>query len=213
MTPSVKKQNLNTDYYYVVFLQIIFHNTSLYSISTNKHDFFLGTFEYIEADREIYRKCITKCIHYSKTLHVWFSDYFTYIIIICRSKTFTPGIVCTTFCCALPTQIYCTYYRCVCFSCPLIWDKCSISCSVLNDTGWCLELVRVPVNCCICEWPVFTSCGVCCTSKFWRVCGMIKTRTSSFKKICRFSFLRSPMLGTFSVKITNELKAALSIIP
>ena len=28
-------------------------------ISTNRHDFVLGTFEYIEADREICRKCIT----------------------------------------------------------------------------------------------------------------------------------------------------------
>ena len=27
------------------------------------------------------------------------------------------------------------------------WDKCNISCAVLNDTGWCLELVRVPVKC------------------------------------------------------------------
>jgi hypothetical protein len=44
----------------------------------------LGTFEYIEADREIYRKWITKSKQYSTTLHVRISDYFTYSIIICR---------------------------------------------------------------------------------------------------------------------------------
>ena len=66
----VKKHNINTVYYNVLFLQIMFHNTGLYSISTNRHDFVLGTFEYIEADREICRKYITKCIQYSTTLHV-----------------------------------------------------------------------------------------------------------------------------------------------
>ena len=54
-----KKQNINAVYYNVLFLQIIIHNTGLYSISTNRHDFVLGTFEYIEADREIYGKYIT----------------------------------------------------------------------------------------------------------------------------------------------------------
>jgi len=81
-----KKQNINTVYYNVLFLQIILHNTGLYSNINNRHDFVLGTFEYIESDREIYRKYITKCIQYSTTLHVWFSDYFTYSIIICRSN-------------------------------------------------------------------------------------------------------------------------------
>jgi len=69
--PSVKKkQNINTVYCNVLFLQIIFHNTGLHSISTNRHDFVLGTFKYIEADREIYRKYITKCKQYFTTLHV-----------------------------------------------------------------------------------------------------------------------------------------------
>jgi len=60
--PIVKKNNINTVYYNVLFLQIIFHNTGLYSISENRQDFVLGTFEYIETDREICRKCTTKCI-------------------------------------------------------------------------------------------------------------------------------------------------------
>jgi len=70
------------------------------------------------------------------------------------SLTFTPGIGCTTICSALHTQSYCTHYRWIWFYCPLIWDKCSIYCAVLNDAGWCLELVRVPVKCHNCEWPV-----------------------------------------------------------
>ena len=45
-------------------------DTPTYSISTNRHDFVLGTFEYIETDREMCRKCITKCVPYSTTLHV-----------------------------------------------------------------------------------------------------------------------------------------------
>ena len=36
--------------------------TGLYSNINIRHDFVLGTFEYIEADGEIYRKFITKCI-------------------------------------------------------------------------------------------------------------------------------------------------------
>jgi hypothetical protein len=41
--------------------------------------------------------------------------------------TFTPGIGCTTICCALRTQSYCTHYRLIWFSCPLIWDKCHLT--------------------------------------------------------------------------------------
>ena len=67
---------------------------------------------------------------------------------------FTPGISCTTICCALRTRSYCTHYRWIWFPYPLIWDKCSISCAVLNDVGWSLELVRLPVKCHNCEWPV-----------------------------------------------------------
>jgi hypothetical protein len=50
---------------------------------------FLGIFEYTEADREIYRKWITKCKQYSTTFHVRVSNYFTYSIIICSSLFIT----------------------------------------------------------------------------------------------------------------------------
>ena len=66
----VKKQNINTVYYNVLFPHIIFHNTGLYSNVDSRHYFVLGTFEYIEADREISRKCVTKCIQYPTTRHV-----------------------------------------------------------------------------------------------------------------------------------------------
>jgi hypothetical protein len=36
-------------------------------ISTDGHDFALGNFEYIEADREIYRKSITKRKQYTRS--------------------------------------------------------------------------------------------------------------------------------------------------
>jgi len=68
MTPIVKKHIINTVYYYVPFLQIIFHNIGLYSISTNRHDFFLETFAYIEADIDICRKC-TRWFKYDRD---WF---------------------------------------------------------------------------------------------------------------------------------------------
>jgi hypothetical protein len=66
------------------FLQIIFYNTGLYSHIDKYTRICLATFEYIEADTEIYKKWITKSKEYSTTLHVWVSDYFTYSIIICR---------------------------------------------------------------------------------------------------------------------------------
>jgi hypothetical protein len=52
----------------------------LYSYIDKQTRLCLGTFEYIEADREINRKWITKSKQYSTTLHVWVSDYFTYSI-------------------------------------------------------------------------------------------------------------------------------------
>jgi hypothetical protein len=42
----------------------------LYSNINKQTRFCLGTFGYIEADREIYRKWITKSKQYSTTLHV-----------------------------------------------------------------------------------------------------------------------------------------------
>ena len=52
----ILKINRSTDYYNELFLQIIFYNTGLYS-HINKYTLLcLGTFEYIEADREIYKK-------------------------------------------------------------------------------------------------------------------------------------------------------------
>ena len=78
-----------------------------------------------------------------------------HIVSLSVGLTFTPGIDCTNIGCALRTQSYCTHYRWIWFSCPLIWDNFSTSCAVLNDAGWCLELVRVPlVKCRNCEWPV-----------------------------------------------------------
>ena len=100
--PSVKKQNTNTVSYNVLFLQIIFHNTGLYSISTNTHDFVLGTFEYIEADREIYRKVLQKGCNIPK--HFMFDFLIIlHIVSLSVSTTFTPGIDCTNLWCALRT--------------------------------------------------------------------------------------------------------------
>jgi hypothetical protein len=48
---------------------------------------------YTEADREIYRKWITKSKQYSTTLHVSVSDYFTHSIIICSSLFITVRYV------------------------------------------------------------------------------------------------------------------------
>src|SRR5215468_3977689 len=62
------------------FLQIIFYNTGLYSNIDKQTQLCLGTFEYIEADREIYRKWTTISRQPSVKLHVRFSDYFTYSI-------------------------------------------------------------------------------------------------------------------------------------
>jgi hypothetical protein len=56
----------------------------LYSNIDRQTQLCLGTFKYTEADKEIYRKWITKSKQYSTTHHVWVSDYFTHSIIICR---------------------------------------------------------------------------------------------------------------------------------
>jgi hypothetical protein len=81
---STIKKNKITVYYNYFFHQILFYNSGLYSHIDKQTQLCLGTFEYMEADREIYRKWITKSEEYSTTLHVWVSDYFTYSIIICR---------------------------------------------------------------------------------------------------------------------------------
>jgi hypothetical protein len=50
------------------FLQIIFHNRFVLKYrQTDTHYFVLENFEYIETDREIYRKCITKCKQYTRS--------------------------------------------------------------------------------------------------------------------------------------------------
>ena len=68
--PILKKQNKSTVYYNDFFLQVIFYNTGLYSHIDKYTRLCLETFEYIEADREIYKKWITKSKEYSTTLHV-----------------------------------------------------------------------------------------------------------------------------------------------
>jgi hypothetical protein len=55
----------------------------LYSNIDKQTQLCLGTFECIEADRQIYRKCITKSQQYSTTLHPSVSHYFKHSIIIC----------------------------------------------------------------------------------------------------------------------------------
>jgi len=97
MTPLKKNQNINTVYYNVLFPHIIFHSTGLYPNMDNRHDFVLGTFEYVEADREICRKYITKCIQYSTICHVLFTDYFTYSTIVCRSNIFLLALAAQPF--------------------------------------------------------------------------------------------------------------------
>jgi hypothetical protein len=70
MTPLEKKQNKITVYYNYFFLQILFYNTGLYSHIDKQTRLCLGTFEYIEAGREIYKKWITKSKEYSTALHL-----------------------------------------------------------------------------------------------------------------------------------------------
>ena len=74
-----------------------------------------------------------------------------HIVPLSVGLTFTPGIGCTTICRDLRTQSCCKM-NFVYLSFDL--GKCSTFCAVLNDAGWCLELVRMPVRCRNCEWPV-----------------------------------------------------------
>jgi hypothetical protein len=55
----VNSNQNNSTVYYFPPLQIIFYNRGLYSNINKQTRLCLGTFEYIEADREIYRKYIT----------------------------------------------------------------------------------------------------------------------------------------------------------
>jgi Na+/phosphate symporter len=83
------KNRLKAQFITIFFsLQIMFYNTDLYSNIDKQTRLWLGTFEYIEADIEIYRQWIIKSKQYS-TFHVWVSDYFTCSIIICRSLCIT----------------------------------------------------------------------------------------------------------------------------
>jgi hypothetical protein len=50
-----KKRNKSTVYYNYFFLQILLYNTGLYWHIDRQTRLCLGTFEYIEADREIYK--------------------------------------------------------------------------------------------------------------------------------------------------------------
>jgi hypothetical protein len=66
----IKKTRIKTQFITMFFfLQIIFYNTDLYSNIDKQTQLCLGTFKYIEAGREIYRKWITKSKQYSTTLH------------------------------------------------------------------------------------------------------------------------------------------------
>jgi hypothetical protein len=65
----------------------------LYSHIDRQTRLCLGTLEYTEADREIYRKCITKPKQHSTTLHLSVSHYFTHSIIICISLFITVRYV------------------------------------------------------------------------------------------------------------------------
>jgi hypothetical protein len=72
-----KNLNKNSVYYNVFFLQIIFHNTGLYWNIDRQTDrqtrLCLRKYRiYTEADREIYRKCITKRKKYTRIKkHFW----------------------------------------------------------------------------------------------------------------------------------------------
>jgi hypothetical protein len=84
LTPY-KKFRIKAQFITMFFSQTIFYNTGLCSNIDKQTRLCLGTFEYTEADREMWRKWITKSKQYSTTLHVWVSDYFTHSIITCRS--------------------------------------------------------------------------------------------------------------------------------
>jgi hypothetical protein len=71
-------------------IQIIFYNTVCTEISTDRQtQLCLGTFEYTEANREIYRKWIAKSKQHPTTLHVSVCDYCAHSIIICSCLSVT----------------------------------------------------------------------------------------------------------------------------
>ena len=118
-----------------------------------------------------------------------------HIVSLFVGLTFTPGIGCTTICCALRIQSYCTHYRRIWFSSPLIGDKCSISFAVLNDAGWCLlvvgaagKIVQLRVTC-------STSCVVCCTSNLWRAWWNCQTKGQLLQELLSLVFLMFPKAG------------------
>jgi hypothetical protein len=67
MTPF--KKTIKAKFITMIFFSKYF-TTGLYSHIDKYTRLCLGTFEYIEADREIYKKWITKSKEYSTTLHV-----------------------------------------------------------------------------------------------------------------------------------------------
>jgi hypothetical protein len=67
----IKKNKIKAQFITIIFfLQILLYNTGLYSHIDKQTRLCLGNVEYIEADREIYKKWITKSEEYSTTLHV-----------------------------------------------------------------------------------------------------------------------------------------------
>jgi hypothetical protein len=68
--PTVKKTRIKTQFITMLFFppnNISQHRFVLKYRQTDRHDFVLGNFEYIEADREIYRKCITRRKQYTRS--------------------------------------------------------------------------------------------------------------------------------------------------
>jgi hypothetical protein len=68
--PIVKKTRIKTQFITMFFFppnNISQHRFVLKYRQTDRHDFILGNFEYVEADREIYRKCITKRKQYTRS--------------------------------------------------------------------------------------------------------------------------------------------------
>jgi hypothetical protein len=67
---SIKKKNNKSSLLQCFFSPNNILQHGLYSNIDKQTRLCLGTFEYTEADREIYRKWITKSKQYSTTLHV-----------------------------------------------------------------------------------------------------------------------------------------------
>jgi hypothetical protein len=66
--PHCKKNSIKTQFITTFLLQIVFHNRFVLKYrQTHRQDFVLGNFEYIEADREIYRRCIIKRKQYTRS--------------------------------------------------------------------------------------------------------------------------------------------------